>query len=312
MKLAADLCFKISKYLLIRNDSSVASTCESIHKHDDAKTVSWNPEISDEDSYANWRDNELEDQFLDHFACEQVAGKRVLDFGCGTGNLCKLSATCGAATVDGVDLNGRLIEFAQRNFSELSGYVNPNFHVADNTDTIEFEDEAFDVILCFDVVEHILQYREIISEWRRILTSGGRVLIWWQPYYHPWGHHLQSLIPIPWAHIMFSNKTLAEVVCRIKRLPEYNPRWWDFDSNGKRIYPDPEKINTETLGDLNRLTIRRFEKICNESRLNIVRRDMHAFTGSKIVELISGLLSRLPFINEHFTAYLIYELEKCD
>ena len=65
-----------------------------------------------------------------------LAGKKVLDLGCGHGSLCIDMAKAGAARVVGVDLNERLIRFAQQNlhqnYPELADCV--EFHCIDIAD----------------------------------------------------------------------------------------------------------------------------------------------------------------------------------
>ncbi len=112
--------------------------------------------------------------------------------------------------------------------------VKPSFHLG-KQGKIVFPDNSFDLILCFDVLEHITQIKEIMNEWRRVLVKGGKVFVWWQLYFHPYGHHLMSYIPIPWAHVSFSKKTLSVVCKRIFDMQEYVPRLWEQDKSGKKI-----------------------------------------------------------------------------
>lgn len=307
MNLAVDLCFALAQRLVIRRDQSGESTTDTDSPPEDSLAAGANPHTFDHASYRNWRNKSLDAQFHDHFECAQLSGKRVLDFGCGSGYLSKLATTCDAASVDGLDLSPKKIEAAKHLYGESSNAISPRFHVGSNAKYIDFDDDSFDIILCFDVVEHIMQYKEIIREWKRVLAPGGRILIWWQPYYHPWGHHLLAAVPIPWAHVLFSNETLAEVSYRIRQIPQYKPRLWDLDEGGNRILRP--KGDPKILGGVNRLTIREFDGICKETGLKITRNDAYAFNGPKVVRSISRLLSHTPFLQEGFTAYLIYEIE---
>src|SRR5215469_17088952 len=57
--------------------------------------------------------------------------------------------------------------------------IEPQFLVGSDSKSIALDDASMDVILCFDVLEHILDYRAIIPEWYRVLhrrvrsSSGG-------------------------------------------------------------------------------------------------------------------------------------------
>jgi len=56
-----------------------------------------------------------------------------------------------------------------------------------------------DTLLAFDCLEHVMSPLPILQDWYRVLRPGGRCLIEWFPYKGPWGPHMESLIPIPWA-----------------------------------------------------------------------------------------------------------------
>ena len=49
--------------------------------------IALNPATLSEPAYREWRNSQLREQFMSHFTAEDVAGKRVLDLGRGTGEL---------------------------------------------------------------------------------------------------------------------------------------------------------------------------------------------------------------------------------
>jgi SAM-dependent methyltransferase len=307
MRLATELCFRLVRPRVIRREAALSAAAGNRRTAGNGEAGA-NPAVFDPAQYTDWRRRQLEAQFHDHFGGVSLKGKAVLDFGCGTGQLCLLAAGAGAARVEGVDLRETDIAQARCRAADQDLPVRPSFAVARDEAHIDYPDSSFDLILCFDTVEHIYQYRAIIREWYRILRPGGRILIWWQPYYHPWGHHLEVKIPLPWAHVLFSKRTLSETCDRVHAMPEYRPRLWDLDEHGHPLPLAPGV--PEHLGGVNGLTIRKFERLCRAQGLRISRREAHAFRGPGAVEAISGLLARLPLFNEFFTAYMIYELER--
>jgi ubiquinone/menaquinone biosynthesis C-methylase UbiE len=72
----------------------------------------------------------------------------------------------------GVDISEGAINFATAN------YTSPNlrFEVGDILD-MGFSDNRFDVITCFETVEHVLNQEECFSELYRVLSEGGTLLI---------------------------------------------------------------------------------------------------------------------------------------
>lgn len=179
--LAGNLLFQLAKPAVLRR--------EAARDAPEAVVPNAAPSVTpgrDRKDYDAWRDRELEREFLSYFAPGALRGHRVLDFGCGTGGMSLLAARLGAVSVDGVDLRTSEIAIARDRLAHVANQGDfPRapiaFHVATNDARIDFSDQQFDCILCFDVLEHIMRCREILREWHRILSPGGRVLIAWQP-----------------------------------------------------------------------------------------------------------------------------------
>lgn len=292
MTLSEGLCFQLSRYLVRRRRSGAAGARQ---------------ETRSSEAYANWRQSELEQQFCQHFNLADVRGKDVVDFGCGDGGLAIMLAGKGVQSITGIDLSERFINVARERASHLSGPVQPVFVLGQDPTRIELPDASVDVLLCFDVLEHILAYEQIIHEWTRVLRPGGKVMIWWMPWLHPYGHHIAGKVPIPWAHAIFSEKTLVHAAARIMALPEYQPSFWDLDDDGK--IKSAEWAQTEKLEGLNHLTIRRFEPLCQQAGLEIGQRRLNGFKGGALAQISHGL-TRLPGIQEFFTASAVYTLVK--
>jgi ubiquinone/menaquinone biosynthesis C-methylase UbiE len=286
-----ELCFRLAKRRVLARRTGEAGE---------------NSATFDLNAYHEWRVAELRQQFFAHFSPSELAGKDVLDFGCGSGTLSLLAAEAGACSVIGIDLNPALIAQAREIAANRQFTAQPQFLAAGNSRRIDLPDNSVDVILCFDVLEHILDYREIIAEWRRVLRVGGRVFIWWVPWLNPYGHHIESLVPLPWAHVVFSEQTLIATCARIYDLLEFTPRWWDLDESGNK---KPNKWRyLDQLPDLNRLTIGKFETVCRRAGLSIERREVVGFGGSRLARM-TRLLTRLPTVNEFFCSRVIYRLQ---
>ena len=184
-----------------------------------------------------------------------------------------------------MDLDEAGIRAARARLASETAQARPRFFTASSAATIDLPDRSMDVILCFDVLEHVIQYQEIIREWRRVLRPDGRLFIWWIPWLHPYGHHVESLVPVPWAHVIFPEKVLVATCARIYELPAFRPRWWDLNPDGGK---KPNKWRAlDQLPCLNRLTIRRFEAACRQSGLRIDRRVVDGFGESAAARLTS-------------------------
>ena len=105
------------------------------------------------------------------FAEENVqAGERVLDLGCGEGDLTAVLARAGARTL-GVDVAEAALARARRRHPELS------FERVPIDGPLPLEDGAFDVVWASEVIEHVADTARWLSEVRRVLAPGGRLLV---------------------------------------------------------------------------------------------------------------------------------------
>lgn len=105
------------------------------------------------------------------FARRLVHGKRVLDAGCGTGyGSAELAQS--AAEVTGVDIAADAIEYATAN------YPLPGLRFLESSCTaVPFPRESFDVLVAFEVIEHLPDYRAFLDESARVLTRAGLFIV---------------------------------------------------------------------------------------------------------------------------------------
>jgi SAM-dependent methyltransferase len=101
----------------------------------------------------------------------EVSGKRVLDAGCGSGAHAIELANRGA-TVTGVDASAALLAIAARRPGGRMTLVR-----ADLTAPLPFADQAFDVVLSSLVMHYLHDWVPTLTEFRRVLTSRGRLVI---------------------------------------------------------------------------------------------------------------------------------------
>jgi len=94
---------------------------------------------------------------------------RVLDVGCGGGLACEMLTQSGA-NVSGIDLSENSIKVAKEHASQSQLEIDYRQGFAEN---LPFESNTFDVVLCFDVLEHVSSLKSVISEIDRVLSKGG-------------------------------------------------------------------------------------------------------------------------------------------
>jgi SAM-dependent methyltransferase len=105
------------------------------------------------------------------FAGRLARGKRVLDAGCGAGyGSAELART--AARVVGADVAQEAVDFA------CAHYQAPNlvFERASCT-SLPHPDGAFDLVVAFEVIEHLPDWRGFLAEVRRLLAACGQFVV---------------------------------------------------------------------------------------------------------------------------------------
>jgi len=114
-------------------------------------------------------------KFLELIDLDNVAGKRVLDIGCGAGQYSVLLAKHGAIVI-GIDLSPVGIEHAKR-MAEANGVAeNCTFSVTEFSNS-NFPDEHFDIIYMHEVYHHAIKYLGIKEEVNRIAKPGAAILL---------------------------------------------------------------------------------------------------------------------------------------
>lgn len=101
-----------------------------------------------------------------------LAGKKVLDVGCGGGLLSEGMAARGA-TVTGIDLSDKPLSVARLHLLESGQQVDYRKIAAE--DLAEEMPEAFDAVTCLEMLEHVPNPASIIAACARLVKPGGSV-----------------------------------------------------------------------------------------------------------------------------------------
>ena len=123
-----------------------------------------------------------------------LSNQRVLEVGCGQGHLTKVLAERGVDIV-GVDANPNAPEVAE------SDRV---LHM--RAESLDFDDQSFDVVLSVHAIEHIPNINGAISEMSRVLKRGGKSL-----HIYP-AEPIMGLYAIPASFILYGHPFKARKV----------------------------------------------------------------------------------------------------
>lgn len=118
------------------------------------------------DGFTAGADPEYEEQILPLAAEELRGADRVLDVGCGDGQVSRLATSLGASAVVGVDPTWNQVRVA----ASRGGAV----FARAGAGALPFRSESFDAVVACLVFEHIRDVDDAIAEVARVLVEGGR------------------------------------------------------------------------------------------------------------------------------------------
>ena len=183
----------------------------------------------------------------------ELADKTVLDFGCGSGEEAVDIARHGAARVVGIDIRENFLTRAAERARAASVDSICQFDISTR--------ERFDVVLSLDSMEHFGEPARVLEQMAANLAPPGYVLMsFGPPWLHPLGHHFPLF---PWAHLVFTERSMMEWRARFK--------------------DDGAKTFEQCSGGLNRMTIRKFERLVARSPLTFASLDLAPIRGLRIL-----------------------------
>jgi len=112
-----------------------------------------------------------------------VAGRRILDVGCGSGPLFAALRERGA-TVTGMDSSAKMLKLARQRLGASAA-----LHLADLGNPLPFANDAFDDVIASLVLHYLQDWTAPLAELRRVLTPGGRLIA---SVDHPFASQLQA------------------------------------------------------------------------------------------------------------------------
>ncbi len=163
--------------------------------------------------FVSWRDRRLwqeryQAERLQQLAdfCGPVAGRHVLDLGCGMGGLTVALRQAGARVV-GHEPNrayGAICTLRAARYGLSLPFV------AAVGEALPFRDGAFDIVVCLDVLEHADSLERTLAEIARVLAPGGQAIVtatnrfvFRDPHYHLRGI---NWLPRPWAEALIRRR----------------------------------------------------------------------------------------------------------
>ena len=126
------------------------------------------------------------------WASQFARGRRALDAGCGAAYGSRMLADAGASEVVGIDKDERVIAAMAPTMP-----AGVRLDVGDVT-ALPYEAGEFDLVVCFEMIEHVAEPERVLDELRRVLRPGGLLVISTpnRDVFTPGNpHHLHELTP---------------------------------------------------------------------------------------------------------------------
>lgn len=251
-------------------------------------------------TYADWQYEKGIDTikfYLKHTNLDEMFNNKVvLDIGCGAGGKTIYYASKGVKKIVGVEILGKYKSEAESLAKKYGMEDKFEFVCADASKT-PFEDETFDTIIMNDAMEHVDEPEKVLDECYRILKKNGKLYLNFPPYNHPYGAHLSDAIGMPWVHVFFNERTLIGTYKElVKDLPDGKDRI-EFRISKK-------SDGSEYFSYINKMTIKRANKILNNSKFNI------EYYSEEPLRNIFKYPARLPVLKEFLVKMVVCVLKK--
>ena len=185
---------------------------------------------------------------------QDLLDKDVLDIGCGHGGRTAYYLLQGnPRSIVGVEINSVRVGVARESVNKICDDKRITFDVGVG-EQLPFADGSFDIILSYDVFEHVQDLPRVLQECYRVLKPGGRVYALFPPYFGPRAHHLDFITSLPFLHHVFSPQTLVKAANQIlKEQPQLRDESLPMpvcSYQGRQVLP---RLNGTTERDFRRL-----------------------------------------------------------
>ncbi len=256
---------------------------------------------SDPNHYRDFLQTRSESSF-ELFGDLNLEDKLVLDVGCGMGSNIKYLYACGARVVVAFDIDLCQLRNTRAAFVDSV----QTCLLAANAEWMPFRNDVFDVLVATDTFEHLRDVEAVLRECYRVLRPGGELLLYYPPFYAPWGAHMVNWIRVPWCQVFFSESTIMRVARRLELE----------GSATNNLLPPETRLDLqdgETIPFVNHLTLRRFREslTCVPGwQITKSQRFPPGWRSKGILTKALRILVSLPLLQEIFTSKAVFILYK--
>lgn len=206
-----------------------------------------------------------------------LAGKDMLEFGCGEGTMAlSMALRKGARRIVGVeilDVYEQCLPIAQCEIGLQSLPDNLELRKIEPGEKLE-QFGQFDVIYTWSVVEHVAQdiLAGVLASIKACLKPGGLFFLQIAPlYYSAFGSHLDPWIPEPWAHLSMQHNAFYQRLLAAGTTPDDVRSKWSVYVQDETDIAAERSVIWDTYVTLNKLTAPQLCRLVTEAGFEIVR-----------------------------------------
>jgi SAM-dependent methyltransferase len=259
----------------------------------------------DHAAYVRWQFSTTP-ALLAKFPKLDLANKRVLEIGCGTGGRSAYFASLGAATVVGIDINRDEIEIARREIQLQFPTLASRVEFLPSTEHGKLDIGEFDVVVLIDCLEHVVSPPDIVRLAHAYTKPGGTCYVGVCGWYHAWGSHFSMM---PFLNVFFSDEEILNVQRWLVTRPNYVPTRFDSKPPIER-WRGLYDLRQRPGEYLNKITLREMKKLIRYSPFKRGRMNVVGWKRRSPLFRLLNLLRFVPYVQEAMHSYVVLELEK--
>jgi 2-polyprenyl-3-methyl-5-hydroxy-6-metoxy-1,4-benzoquinol methylase len=247
-------------------------------------------------------------RYQSHMAPLDLAGKVVLDIGCGLGGRALGWLDLHAVRVHNIDINRQELAAGTNALQKHSPHRISQIDYK-HPDEMTVEDRGHVAIL-FDSFEHLVDPAIVLRQAYDWLHPGGQLWIGSIGWYNYMASHCTgSHIPIPWCQLIFSEQAIIKTIRKLLRRQDYIPNVWE-QLEGLGRWDHVTTLRDRPGEPLNMLSLRQVRRTLEDSQFKLVDFRVRGFGGNKNkLAKYFAPLARIPILDEvlhsYYTALLV-------
>lgn len=216
-----------------------------------------------------------------------VKGKRVFDFGSGSGGMIHRLMQAGASSAVGVDLDFGASQYAKKRLTQEWG--DKVEIICEDIRAVDFA--PVDMVVSQNTMEHVSPLDDVLSAVIQKAAPGAELFFGYAPLWHsPFGNHRCPKNKIPWEHLIKGEKYVLDYMRDHKN----------------RDYP------TVTAAGFNCKTPADFRKAFLKQPLDLMSLRRNAGSGGmrSVVNRMGLVPASIPGLEKYFTTGMYWHLRK--